>query len=585
MTRSFPDAWRATPLVALLLVQACGDITASELLEALEFSSVTIDLDFTRDTTLTIRNTGSEAAGPVLLATGPVVNSGGNVVTGPVLTVSPTLIPTLNPGASATLTISLDVPIDTPEDAYFVSLEATIPDAESALFVDVGFSVIDPASLDVTSVVFTSPSTTTIRQGDVQQFVAEAFDDQGAAVTGARIRWSVAPASGGFIDADGRFAPYGAGTPMVIAAAGAHADTVVFTVTARGLTGGFSVVGHGEVLDRVTSDLWIHGTAAYTGTWGTRTSAAGTFSGNTLNTWDVSNTAAPTLVHSMTIDARTINDVKVSSDGTLGLITHEGSNDLQNGITLLDLSNPLAPSVITRTTNTLEPGVHNAWIEGDYVYLAVDGSSTASGLRILDVSDPSNPNVVAQFYGGSSFLHDVYVRDGLAFLSHWNAGLIILDVGSGIAGGSPENPVEVSRLPTQGGQTHNAWYWPAGGYVFVGEEDFQSPGIMHVIDVSDMWNPLEVATFRSPGTTPHNFWMDEAQELIYLSWYSNGLHALDVSGQLLGELEEQGREFTGFLYAQGLSSFATQNWAVQLHNGLVYVSDMNSGLWILQPGF
>jgi hypothetical protein len=566
-----------------LFLQACGDITASELLEALEFASVSIDLEFARDTTLTIQNTGSEAVGPVLLSTGPVVNSSGNVVTGPVLTVSPALIPTLNAGASASLAISLDVPLDTPEDEYFVSLEATIPDAESALFADVGFRVIDPASLDVASVVFTPPATTTVRQGDVQQFSAAALDDQGAAVTGALIRWSVEPASGGFVDADGRFAPYGAGTPLVIAGAGAHADTVQFTVTARGISGGFSVVGHGEVLDRVTSDLWVHGTAAYTGTWGSRTTSAGTLSGNTLNTWDVSNTAAPALVHSMTVDARTVNDVKVRSDGTLGLITHEGSNDLQNGVTLLDLTNPLVPSVITRTTNTLEPGVHNAWIDGDYVYLVVDGSSSASGLRILDVSDPSNPDIVAQFYGGSSFLHDVYVRDGLAFLSHWNAGLIILDVGNGMAGGTPENPVEVSRVLTAGGQTHNAWYWPAGGYVFVGEEDFQTPGIMHVIDVADLWNPKEVATFRSPGTTPHNFWMDEAQEIIYLSWYDNGLRVLDVSGQLLGELEEQGREIVGALYAQGLSSFATQNWAPQLHNGLVYVSDMNSGLWILQP--
>ena len=92
-----------------------------------------------------------------------------------------------------------------------------------------------------------------------------------------------------------------------------------------------------------------------------------------------------------------------------------------------------------------------------------------------------------------------------------------------------------------------------------------------------------MATFRSPGTTPHNFWMDEAQEVIYLSWYDNGLRVLDVSGQLLGELEEQGREILGALYALGLSSFSTQNWAPQFHNGLVYVSDMNSGLWILSP--
>ena len=62
-----------------------------------------------------------------------------------------------------------------------------------------------------------------------------------------------------------------------------------------------------------------------------------------------------------------------------------------------------------------------------------------------------------------------------AFLSHWDAGLIILDVGNGIAGGSPASPVEVSRIKTVGGQTHNAWYWPAAGYVFVGEENFGRP--------------------------------------------------------------------------------------------------------------
>ena len=203
----------------------------------------------------------------------------------------------------------------------------------------------------------------------------------------------------------------------------------------------------------------------------------------------------------------------------------------------------------------------------------------------MNVADPADPAIVADFYGGSSSVHDVYVRDGLAFLSHWNAGLIILDVGNGVAGGSPANPVEVSRLATQGGQTHNAWYWPAGGYVFVGEESGR-PGVMHVVDVSDLSNPVEVATFGVSGDTPHNFWMDETAEVLYLSWYSNGIRALDVSGRLLGALDRQGREIAGFLYAQAAGApFPSRNWAPQFHNGLLYLSDMNTGLWILQPNF
>ncbi len=73
---------------------------------------------------------------------------------------------------------------------------------------------------------------------------------------------------------------------------------------------------------------------------------------------------------------------------------------------------------------------------------------------------------------GSSGAYDVYVRDGLAFVSHWDAGLVILDVGNGIAGGSPTNPVEVSRVQTEGGNTNSAWYWPdaEGSYVLTARD-------------------------------------------------------------------------------------------------------------------
>ena len=42
-------------------------------------------------------------------------------------------------------------------------------------------------------------------------------------------------------------------------------------------------------------------------------------------------------------------------------------------------------------------------------------------------------------------LHDIDVQDGLAYLSYWNDGLVILDVGKGVKGGGPENPQLVSQ--------------------------------------------------------------------------------------------------------------------------------------------
>ncbi len=347
----------------------------------------------------------------------------------------------------------------------------------------------------------------------------------------------------------------------------------------------FTVVGHGNLTEQGTSDLWVHGTVAYTGTIDLFGTGA---VGNTLWVWDVSNPATPVRAASVVVDGvGTINDVKIRADGTLGVITLERLSQGRGGIILLDLSDPLRPQVITRfSPGALSAGVHNTWIEGDYVY-AAGGARSGGRITIIDVSSPADPQVVADFYAGSSGAHDVYVRDGLAFISHWDAGLVILDVGNGIAGGTPTNPVEVSRILTVGGQTHNAWYWPAAGYVFVGEEDFQTPGILHVVDVNDLSNPVEVATFGVTGATPHNFWLDETRGILYVAWYSRGLRAIDVSGELLGRLDTQGREVGAIDYCgqPGECSGATLSWAPQLHDGFVYVSDVNSGLWIFGPEF
>ncbi|MFQ5948886.1 MAG: ribosome maturation factor RimM, partial [Acidimicrobiia bacterium] len=52
------------------------------------------------------------------------------------------------------------------------------------------------------------------------------------------------------------------------------------------------------------------------------------------------------LAGTVVVDAGTVNDVKVRADGAIAVVTHEGSNDSMNGITLLGLSVPGQPSVI-----------------------------------------------------------------------------------------------------------------------------------------------------------------------------------------------------------------------------------------------
>lgn len=577
-------------LAGAAALSGCGDDGPSggSGVERLAFQPASIDLGEATQATVELRNTGDLTVGPIELIGGPVQTEAGIELFGAGLQVSPSEISTLAPDAARAVSLSIDLPVGTPPGAFRVSLEARVG-AQGLASLALRFSVSVTPGSPVAAVELT-PVAGPLRQGDVVQWVAVARDSAGEVIASPPLNWILTPASAGLIRSDGRFVGYEPGPVTVTVFSGAASDEAAIDVVPRGVEGGaFQVVGHGEQTARFTSDLWVHGNVAYTGTWGSRAEGGTSQLGNRLFAWDITDPAAPALADSVSVDARVVNDVKIRADGTLAVLTHEVSNDGRNGITLLDTSDPHHPTVITRLTAAdLTPGIHNTWIDGSFLYAVVDGSSPVSGLRVIDVSDPAGPRIVSSFYAGSSFLHDVYVRDGLAFLSHWDAGLVIMDVGSGIAGGSPHSPREVGRVPTFGGQTHNAWYWPEAGYVFVGEEDFATPGIMHVVDARDLRNPTEVASFRVPGDTPHNFWLDEARGILYLAWYRMGLRALDVTGELLGQLERQGREIASVQYGSGAFCFGgagTCTWAPQLEGGLIYVSDLNTGLWVLQPTF
>jgi hypothetical protein len=191
-------------------------------------------------------------------------------------------------------------------------------------------------------------------------------------------------------------------------------------------------------------------------------------------------------------------------------------------------------------------------------------------------------------------IHDTFVRDGVAFVCAWNSGVIIYDVGDGRSGGSPDHPVEISRLVTSdggvpgGSAVHNAWWFhnPTTGerrYLFVGQEGpgtliGSSSGDLHVVDVADLSDPHEVASLRVPGAGVHNFWMDEARQILYAAYYNAGVVALDVSGTLTGSL-------TGRIVAQAQpgGQDSTYVWGVMLANGFLWASDMASGFWKLDP--
>ena len=375
-------------------------------------------------------------------------------------------------------------------------------------------------------------------------------------------------------------------------------SSVVFTATAIAAGTGLSVLGGGNNVDeRFSSDLWVHGNYAYTGTWGFREEG-----GNTLKVWSLGAGGAPTLVGSVAVpDIGTVSDVQVSDDGQLLVLSGEAGID--GGIYLYSLSNPAAPSFLSSAL-VGEVGVHTVTLSriNDRLYAFAarnpgfpEEAATDPALLIYDVTDPEAPTLVAteRFPERNYGIHDTFVRDGIAFAFVWNnPGLVIYDVGNGIRGGSPSAPVEISRLITAtngvccGPSMHNGWWFhnPVTSerrYLFIGQEGAatigsNSSGDIHVVDVSDLAQPVEVAFFHLNGAGTHNFWMDEEGQILYAAYYNGGVVAIDVSGTLTGNLA--GRMLDQVRPGGAGNTFT---WGVQLANGFLYAIDMVSGLWQL----
>ncbi|HBQ58684.1 MAG TPA: hypothetical protein DD671_03425, partial [Balneolaceae bacterium] len=158
-------------------------------------------------------------------------------------------------------------------------------------------------------------SQTNVRTGDVITLNATAKGNNGNAVAvpitysfEAQPEDNLGQGAEGQINQDGKFVANVPGTFILSARAGTATADQVIRVRKRRIARDIEVVGHGQVFDVHTSDLWVWEGQdgrdyAITGTWGAN--------GDTYF-WDVTDPANLIPVDTVRVDARTVNDVKIS---------------------------------------------------------------------------------------------------------------------------------------------------------------------------------------------------------------------------------------------------------------------------------
>jgi hypothetical protein len=453
---------------------------------------------------------------------------------------------------------------------------------------------------------------TSLKTGDVVHLKATAKRSNGTTVADAPITWSytyvpddsLVPGGvkgGPGIMQFGRFTANYPGRFTLIAQSGAVSARTAISVAPRDVRQKITVTSRGTIHNTHTSDLW-----PWTGKDGRDYCLVGTWGGDGYAlVFDITDMNNIVRTDSVQVNARTINDVTVSPDGRYGVLSREGASDRVNGVVILDLATPAHPKVASTFSQELTGGVHNMFATNDNLFAVSAGTKYV----IVDVKDIYHPKYVSEYRHPNARLHDLWVNDGIAYSAQGGAGTVVVDVGNGKYGGTIEKPKLITVYEVNSGHEIFPYFQKKTGkvYLFIGDEEMNrsnkvwggsgyqlsgpdgkppknsvaqnSGGYTHIIDFTDPMHPIPVARYHLEDYGSHDIIVQD--DILYQAYYDGGVRLVDVSGELMGNLYDQGREIAVFKSydPDGYTANAPFVMNAMPWKGKVLFTDFNSGLW------
>ncbi len=241
---------------------------------------------------------------------------------------------------------------------------------------------------------------------------------------------------------------------------------------------------------------------------------------------------------------------------------------------IMNLSNLPNSVEVVYDSNDIITRSHNIFIDENNGIMYVCGgkvNGSNNNLCLLSLAEPENP-VFISTYDTHGYVHDIYIKDNIAYLNAGNNGLHIVDF-SDI--NNPQTLGSLTDYPYQG-YNHSGWGTLDGNtYVFADENHGYK---MKICDVS---NPNEIIVSNTllsdvdDESMAHNLIIKD--NLLFVSHYHDGLWIWDISNP------------ENPIYIASYDTYINPGhdsykgaWGVYplLPSGNILVSDMQSGLFV-----
>jgi choice-of-anchor B domain-containing protein len=286
---------------------------------------------------------------------------------------------------------------------------------------------------------------------------------------------------------------------------------------------------------------------------------------------DVNDPANP--VEVAFIPGRPSNWREIQTFSTYAYVTTEAGG----GVQIIDLSGLPKEARLVNTYNATVNNAHTLFIDRAAGYAYINGatqtpSTSRGGLAILDLnSDPVFPVPVGVY--STRYVHDSFVRDDIAYTSELGNGFSLVDVSD------KSNPRVLARRAYSGSYTHNGWLTEDGAYFLTTDEITATPrvpgGRLRVWDIRDVNNIFQAGEYTThPQATIHN--VHVRGDFAYASYYAEGLRIIDMTDPTLpaeaGFFDTHPEWVTGQRGTWGVYPF--------LPSGTILISDIETGLWV-----
>ena len=293
--------------------------------------------------------------------------------------------------------------------------------------------------------------------------------------------------------------------------------------------------------------------------------------------------------------------------------------DWSAGLAVYDVSKPDAPRQIG-FMEVAGGGIHRVWyVGGPWAYCSVllDGFTDYIFMTI-DMRDPANPREAGRWWipgmnqaAGETpsweptrrnGLHHPIVHGDTAYCAWRDAGMVVLDVADRA---KPKLIVHRNWSPPYGGGTHNCLPLPDRDLLVVLDEavlDHQEDGLklIWVFDNRVPSNPVSIATFPTPGEAdykakgahfgPHNIHENRpgsfvSSKLIFATYQNAGVRVFDISDAFAP------KDVGAWVPPQPVRLADTRPNRARIVQsadvfvdsaGLIYITDYNAGLYILE---